>query len=391
MLVNRHKRQILLFLVAILVPAGALISLAVRILYQDRELGAKRATDQRRAAVEQVRRELSSRLEAIKLQEINRLIRLPDSHGARGSANPVLFTATVENDRLELPWEAAGAPDNPGSEFAKRRQAGEAQEFIEKKDAAAAASYRLALSSAGRVQEAAEARLALARALSKTGNNEEATRQYRILLDGPADAMDEQGVGFRYYAAERLLAGGHDADGVRATLRNQLRGDERLTLPELYMIRGLLGSAADDATSKRIADRIGEMQQAEALAKDFPRVRAQVESGAAPDGSVWVPYGQESWLVAVASAQPPLAGLVIAVSSAKVTPPGIRLGCSAAGGTTSGKRFQGFTWNGPTIAFARPHAKGCRRASGSRRSRWCWGLPSSAAICCCAMSTATPA
>jgi hypothetical protein len=62
MLVNRHKRQILLFLVAILVPAGVLIGLAGRLVYQDRELAAKRAVDQRRAAVDQLRRELSARL-----------------------------------------------------------------------------------------------------------------------------------------------------------------------------------------------------------------------------------------------------------------------------------------------------------------------------------------
>jgi hypothetical protein len=104
MRVTRHKRQIFLFLFAILVPAGVLIGLAGRILYQDRELAAKRAVDQRRAAVDQLRRELSSRLEAIKLQEINRLMRSPNSNGARGSENPaVIFTARLENDRLVLP------------------------------------------------------------------------------------------------------------------------------------------------------------------------------------------------------------------------------------------------------------------------------------------------
>ena len=71
MRITRHKRQIFLFLVAILVPAGVLIGLGGRILYQDRELAIKRAVDQRSAAVEQLRRELSSRLEAIKLQELN--------------------------------------------------------------------------------------------------------------------------------------------------------------------------------------------------------------------------------------------------------------------------------------------------------------------------------
>ena len=96
MSVTRHKRQIFLFLAAILVPAGALIGLASRLMYQDRELAAKRAVDQRRAAVDQVRRELSSRLEAIKLQEINRLMRPLGPSGARGSENPaVILVATV--------------------------------------------------------------------------------------------------------------------------------------------------------------------------------------------------------------------------------------------------------------------------------------------------------
>jgi hypothetical protein len=114
MLAKRHNRQILLFLLAILAPAGALISLAVRILYQDRELETKRALDQRRAAVEQVRRELSSRLEAIKLQEINRLIRPPDSHGARASANPVVLFPYLADDR----W-CSGGPAETSDEAAR--------------------------------------------------------------------------------------------------------------------------------------------------------------------------------------------------------------------------------------------------------------------------------
>lgn len=52
MCVTRHKRQILLFLSAILVPAGVLVELSGRLLYQDRELSLKRAGDRHRAAVE---------------------------------------------------------------------------------------------------------------------------------------------------------------------------------------------------------------------------------------------------------------------------------------------------------------------------------------------------
>jgi hypothetical protein len=132
MRVTRHKRQILLFLVAILAPAGVLIGLAGRIMYQDRELAGKRAVDQRHAAVDQVRRELSSHLETIKLQEVNRLIRAPKTNWASVSGDAaVIFTAMVENEHLVLPWVAANQPDTPVSkEFAEHRQAGETAEFI---------------------------------------------------------------------------------------------------------------------------------------------------------------------------------------------------------------------------------------------------------------------
>jgi len=336
MSVTRHKRQIFLFLAAIFVPAGALIGLASRLMYQDRELAAKRAVDQRRAAVDQVRRELSSRLEAIKLQEINRLMRPLGPSGARGSENPaVILVASLENDRLVLPWEAASPRGEPVSkEFAQLSQVGETREFIQKNYAAAAEAYRLALASAKRAGERGEARLALARTLVKAGRAEDASSQYRLLLSDPAEARDEQGVGYRIYAAERLLAAGRDSDAVRSFLSTLINGDGRLTLPELYMIRSLLGSRPDIRTGQKLAERIVEREQAEALAKDLPRVRAQIESGTASDGSAWVPYGNPLWLVTITSQQPPLPGLVMAVSSAMVVPPGVRLLGRAAQGAS---------------------------------------------------------
>jgi signal transduction histidine kinase len=345
MRVTRHKRQIFLFLFAIFVPAGVLIGLAGRILYQDRELAAKRVVDQRRAAVDQLRRELSSRLETIQLEEINRLIRLPNANGTRGSGNPaVVFTARLENDRLVFPWETT-QPDTPVSkEFAQHRQEGEAAEFIKKNYAAAAVSYREALAAARRPTESAEARLLLARALFKAGNAEEAFRQYRILLDDSTDARDEQGVGYGFYAAERLLNSRREPDAVPAFLRKEVNGDGLLTLPELYLIRSLAGSLADTNIEQAISGRIAEMEQAAALARDFPRVSAQIESGAAPDRSAWVPYGPPSsplsnppsgdaaWLVTMTPPQPPLPGLVLAVWSTKVAPPGVKLRTHVAEG-----------------------------------------------------------
>jgi len=186
--VTRYKRQVFLFLAAILVPAAVLVGLASRILYQDRELAAKRTADQRRIAVDQLRRELDAHLEAIKLQEINRLIRALHLNPAQDSGNPaVIFTARVEGERLvfpwDAPWETAAAKDSPA--FARHRQEGEVLEFIKKDHAGAAAAYRLALASAGGAAEIAEARLLLARSLAKAGKPEEAARLYQTLLNAP--------------------------------------------------------------------------------------------------------------------------------------------------------------------------------------------------------------
>jgi signal transduction histidine kinase len=333
MRVTRHKRQIFLFLAAILVPAGVLIALTGRIMVQDRELAAKRAIDQRRAAVDQVRRELASRLEAIKLQEINRFIREPSSGGTQNSDNPaVIFAGRLEGDHLLLPWEAS--PTQDSAEFARRRQEGETQEFVRKNNAAAVGAYRSALTSAHSPVESSEARLLLARALSKAGNTEEASQVYQTLLNDTSGARDEQGVGFRFYAATRLLEMKREPQVVSAFLRKEADGETRLTLPELYMVRSLLG--ADARTSERIA----QMEQAVSLGMDIPRVRAQMEAGAA-----WVPFGHEPWLVSVTAPQPPLPGLVVAVSSAKVAPPGVkligRLAASAASVDALGEGFPG--------------------------------------------------
>src|SRR5262252_3928184 len=68
----RRKRQIILLLSAILIPTAVLITFAIRLSRQDAELAEKRVADERRDALDQLRRELSARLEAIKLRELSR-------------------------------------------------------------------------------------------------------------------------------------------------------------------------------------------------------------------------------------------------------------------------------------------------------------------------------
>jgi signal transduction histidine kinase len=333
----RHQRQVLLFLIAVLAPAAVLIGLAVRMIQQDRELAAKRAIDQRRAALDQLRGELSARLDAIKLQEINRLIRTPQR---QDSANPpVIFTATLDGDRPVPPWNAlpwqAPLPDQD-DEFSRHRQEGETQEFARKDAAAAAVAYRTALASARTPAESAEGRLLLARALANSGNPAEAHRIYASLLDATSVARDSEGVGYSFYAAERLLDEKSDLETVANFLSMEAGNAARLTLPELYMIRTLTGSAQDPSQDPKVARRIAELERVAAMAQDVPRLRAQIENGAA-----WVPYGDEPWLVTFAPAAPPLPGLIVAVSAASVAPPGVQLLAHTTQGEALGEMFPG--------------------------------------------------
>jgi signal transduction histidine kinase len=351
-----HKRQILLFIAAILMPAGALIGLAVRSIHQERELIGKRAADERLLATDQVRRELADRLEAIRLQEINRLIRTPGARWMEPPDNPaVVLIARPQADTLLLPWDTAAQPFKPVSpEFARLRQEGEFHEFIKKDYAAAGGAYRQALASTRDAQEKDDARLLVARTLAKAGDGADASGYLLALLKESGGARDEQGVAYRLYAAERLLEAKREQAFVLHFLLDQAGRPRSLTPPEMVMIRALLGSIPGQEPSNASASlsgRVAEMEQAAALARDFQRVRAQIESSPS-SGTVWIPYGGEPWLVAIIPPAPPLPALLMAVSSVKASPRGVKLGGRGSQGAALGDSFPGLQAQWPTNRFS---------------------------------------
>src|SRR5581483_11757806 len=348
MRVPRHRRQVLLFLVAILLPATILIGIAVRTVSQERELAAKRMADRHRDSLEQVRRELIARLEAIRLAESNRLMRSPGLELPQDAGDPtVIFLAKLEGERLEFPWDSGPrAVERASPEFLRLRSEGEALEFTRKDPAAASVFYRRALAGANSPGEQAEGRLLLARVLAKTGEHEAAVRTYHALLTSTYDGRDEQGVGYRFYAAERLLEARCETDAASQFLAEQLTGKRWLTSAELALAANL----AAPALQSGIAARMEQLQRASEFARDFPRVRAQIES--TPNGVAWAAYGDEPWLVTIAPAGPPLPNLVVVVSSMRVSPPGVVLLVRGAGGESLGEAFPGLRvkWNTVTPA-----------------------------------------
>src|SRR5262249_15161980 len=143
---------------AIFVPVSVLIILAVRVVHQDSELAQKRAVEERQEALNQLRRELSAQLQAIKLQEVNRII--DDSGPDLSPDSPIVFLTPLGQDHMVLPWEEKrGAQARQGvasredeslrpPEFTRYQLEGESLEFRDNDPSAAARAYTQALNAA---------------------------------------------------------------------------------------------------------------------------------------------------------------------------------------------------------------------------------------------------
>ena len=65
-----HRKQVLLFLIAVVLPSAVLVMLAWRMIDQQRELDEKRQAEERTSVANSIRQKLLARLERIKLQEV---------------------------------------------------------------------------------------------------------------------------------------------------------------------------------------------------------------------------------------------------------------------------------------------------------------------------------
>jgi len=132
--------------------------------------------------------------------------------------------------------------------------------------------------------------------------------------------MDDVGMPFALYAADRLIALKLDIPLAEDYLIRQIHTERLRRLPQTYMIRTLLesiGSSAANRALVEVAEQIADLQQFQTLAKEFQRVQPLAEKK-------WVAYGEEPWLLKVTAADP-LPTLLFAVSSRKVAPPGTKL------------------------------------------------------------------
>jgi signal transduction histidine kinase len=317
---RNHRRRIVLFLVAIVVPSLVLVALSLRMISQERELTEKRLLDEQHRRTSEVGQELLTHLERIKSKQVRALATQTNGITTVDYGDPELvFGGLVENNQLVLPWEQNRAADEfqqllVEPEFARRIQKGEQEELAAKQFGKASASYQEAMRLARKPAQAAYAQLLVGRSLAKSGQQSEATVHYKAILALPSELVDEQGVPFSLYAAGRLLETGIEHQAVLECIRAELNTRRWLPPTECYILRELANELAEAAPDNnlreaakqiqpQISRRIRELEQAAALQKDFPNLKLAPVTGNPANASepLWAPYGEDTWLVSLAT------------------------------------------------------------------------------------------
>lgn len=382
------RRQIALFVLAIVGPCAGLGWMAVRMATQERELTEKRRADERQRRTDTVRQLLSTYLDRVSHQGASDL-----SAGRRpGQDTPVAVVAWVDQQRVVLPWDgdealalARAAIEAPA--FSSVMREAERTELLARRPDAAAAQYARVAVETSNPTQSAYARLLQARALAAAGQAGAARAVYLTLLTPvSAQLIDEYGVPFWSYAAQRLASrpgGDPNADAALILSRiDEALGTGRQPPPtacHLWSdIAGLIAAGAVTAGVKTRATAVGdrarraarEAEQAVALQAAFPL--EGLASPSRPGGAIWARFGDPMWLVTVSSpregrrsvllavrAEQALAAALAGHDDARTGLAGARLVTSAPGGEWLGESLPGLR-----VAYAAPVPDDAGRTAG---------------------------
>ncbi len=303
------------FLGAILVPGLVLVGLTIRIVRQETELSEARIVEQRRHELEDIRRELSARLQRLKLELDH-------------PAPPVVFVTPIENGRPLFPWTVS-APRTKSAAFAESVEGGKALEIVNGDFPAAAIAYGKSLAAAKTSAETCEARLLLGRVAIKSGQSKVAQSVYDAILERCGSETDDDGIPYRLYAAERLIHASLDASVARSAVVAEVRQNGWKSPLVLHLLRSLM-DVSDPAGSVELRRSLDaqthDAEQVTALTQSFPGLAARFESPspATYPQSLWLSFGTEPWLVTIAHSNVRPAPLLLAVLAPSLAPSGTR-------------------------------------------------------------------
>lgn len=328
-----HRRQILLFLIAVFLPSLVLIIFSVRMIGQEKELAQKRLSEERRRVALEIGRHLLFQLEHIKFQETNALADSETTPTDMNYANPeVVLVAPVEGRRLVLPWEenqnkndAERLLNDP--EFREKIQKAQKEEFANKDHQKALRLYEQALSTAKGAFQEKYTGILMARVLMKVDQKDKAIAIYREILKHPFTVTDEYGVPLSLYAAERLLEHTKDHESVLSHIQKEISKRPWLSPAGAYLLLDLLEdfpASAGEAGVIRTAHECKEavqkqihiLEQAMNLRNDFLTLgfRKNREIPEGEKNPLWIGYGNAPWLMSLTESPPGESSFLIAVS-----------------------------------------------------------------------------
>lgn len=328
-----HRRQILLFLIAVFLPSLVLIIFTVRMIGQEKELAQKRLSEERRRVALEIGRHLLFQLEHIKFQETNALADSETTPTDMNYANPeVVLVAPVEGRRLVLPWEenqnkndAERLLNDP--EFREKIQKAQKEEFANKDHQKALRLYEQALSTAKGAFQEKYTGILMARVLMKVDQKDKAIAIYREILKHPFTVTDEYGVPLSLYAAERLLEHTKDHESVLSHIQKEISKRPWLSPAGAYLLLDLLEdfpASAGEAGVIRTAHECKEavqkqihiLEQAMNLRNDFLTLgfRKNREIPEGEKNPLWIGYGNAPWLMSLTESPPGESSFLIAVS-----------------------------------------------------------------------------
>lgn len=332
-----HRKQILLFLLAVILPSLVLVVFTLRMMSQERELAQKRMEDERHRTAREIGQHLLVRLEKIKLQEASAASDWSQSLPKRDYMNPeVVLVGLIDGRQLILPWEVDPKKKEVqkllnNSNYIQKIRRAENEEFARKDFSRAVEFYRQSMETAREPVQRGYARLQLARALTKSHRKKEALAHYRNILDLPSSVTDEYGIPLSLYAAGRLLEESTGHKEVLKLIGFELEEKRWLSPAESYLLQDLVEKViktVPDASileaakdyHRMIQEHILKLEKALTLKEDFPSLALvpTQKNQAEKLEPVWVPYGDNTWLVSLTL---PLAGskpLLVAVQAQNI-------------------------------------------------------------------------
>ena len=332
-----HRKQILLFLIAVLLPSLVLVVLTVRMISQEKELTQKRITDERRRVAREIGQYFLVRLESIKLQEASAVSEWQLMPAEMNYVNSeVVLICLVDGRQLVLPWERNQETENARQylsepEFAQKIRLAEREEFAQKNHTRAARLYKQANNYAKQPVQREYSRLLLARALSKSSQKVDAIENYRKILKLPYTVSDEYGIPLSLYAAGRLLDYEEDHEDVLGHIQKEVQNEHWLSPSGSYLLLDLLEDflitapeaeirgAANDC-KELIQKHIQKLEQAMALQSDFLTLGLATNKNDQTEKKnlLWVSYGKNPWLVSLSASLSERPSFLVVVSAQKI-------------------------------------------------------------------------